>query len=109
MMAELLAPLHPLLSTKNEFICSESKGTPYNYTTVGIFGVTKPARLYKNASRQGLGFVMYQQVAEGLDPVASQTQCHDMQLQSWNYSQSCGPCSVFLTGLLCFETTVHLF
>ena len=68
MIANLLAPMRPLLSTKNEF--AWSPGLDHAFTTakqaltsaptVSFFDLEKPTHLCTDASRQGLGFVLQQ-------------------------------------------------
>ena len=67
-VAGLLAPLRPLLSTKNEFTWSSehdqafttAKQSLTSAPTLAFFDPTKPTRLCTDASRQGLGFVLQQ-------------------------------------------------
>ena len=67
-LAGLLAPLRPLLSTKNEFQWSPNLDKAFNMAklnltsapTLSYFDPTKPTRLCTDASRQGLGFVLQQ-------------------------------------------------
>lgn len=67
-IAGLLAPLRPLLSTKNEFMWSPelnqafttAKQSLTSAPTLSFFDLTKPTRLCTDASRQGLGFVLQQ-------------------------------------------------
>ena len=67
-LAGLLAPLRPLLSTKNEFIWSKeldqafvnAKQSLTSAPTLAFFDPSKATRLCTDASRQGLGFVLQQ-------------------------------------------------
>ena len=67
-LATLLAPLHPLLSTKNDFIWSAEHDQAFSTVkeslttapTLSFFDASKPTRLCTDASRQGLGFVLQQ-------------------------------------------------
>ena len=67
-IANLLAPMRPLLSTKNEFAWSPdldhafttAKQALTSAPTVSFFDLEKPTRLCTDASRQGLGFVLQQ-------------------------------------------------
>ena len=67
-LADLMAPLQPLLSTKNEFVWSpnlekafvSAKQALTSAPTVFFFDLDKPTRLCTDASRQGLGFVLQQ-------------------------------------------------
>ena len=68
-IATLLAPLRPLLSTKNDFVWSENQDQAFHKVkdalttapTLSFFDPSKPTRLSTDASRQGLGFVLQQQ------------------------------------------------
>ena len=72
-IAELIAPLRPLLSTKNEFTWTmehdqtleKAKECLTTAPVLAFFDVAKPTRVCTDASRQGLGFVMQQQMEEG--------------------------------------------
>ncbi len=67
-VAELLAPLRPLLSTKNEFVWpldldqafTMAKQSLTSAPTLSFFDQSRPTRLCTDASRQGLGFVLQQ-------------------------------------------------
>ena len=67
-LATLMAPLRPLLCTKNEFIWSEEFEQTFNNIkktltvapTLNYFNYTKQTRLCTDASRQGLGFILQQ-------------------------------------------------
>ena len=67
-IATLLAPLRPLLSTKNEFLWTADVGEAFvaakkdltSAPTLSFFRHGKPTRLCTDASRQGLGFVLQQ-------------------------------------------------
>ena len=67
-LANLLAPLRPLLSTKNEFTWSPDLEAAFSTAkrslttapTVSYFDLEKPTRLCTDASRQGLGFTLQQ-------------------------------------------------
>ena len=71
-VAELLAPLRPLLSTKNDFTWSPvldqafvtAKKSITSAPTLAFFDLRKPTRLCTDASRQGLGFVLQQKSGE---------------------------------------------
>ena len=68
-----IAPLRPLLSTKTEFTwttehdqaLAKTKECLTTAPALAFFDVDKPTRVCTDASRQGLGFVMQQQTAEG--------------------------------------------
>ena len=67
-LAGLLAPLHPLLSTKNEFTWSsdldqaftKAKQLLTSAPTLSYFDPSKPTRVCTDVSRQGLGFILQQ-------------------------------------------------
>ena len=70
-VAPLLIPLHPLLSTKNEFFWSPNheqaldniKKTLTTAPVLSYFDASKPTCLSTDASRQGLGFILQQNTA----------------------------------------------
>ena len=70
-VAPLLAPLRPLLSTKNEFLWSPNheqalhtiKETLTTAPVLSYFDANKPTCLSTDASRHGLGFVLQQNTA----------------------------------------------
>ena len=72
-IAELITPFRPLLSTKNEFMwttehdqaLTKVKECLMTTPVLAFFDVTKATRICTDASRQGLGFIMQQQTAEG--------------------------------------------
>ena len=67
-LATLLAPLRPLLSTKNDFIWSAEHDQAFSIVkesltmapTLSFFDAREPTCLSTDASRQGLGFVLQQ-------------------------------------------------
>ena len=67
-VAALVAPLRPLLSTKNDFVwTSDHEGTFSNIkislTTPPVlyfFNITKPTHLTTDTSKQGVGFILQQ-------------------------------------------------
>jgi len=71
MIASLLTPLRPLLSTKNDFVWSadhdhafEAAKGSLTIAPILFFDAAKPTRLCTSASRQGLGFLLQQKTAE---------------------------------------------
>ena len=68
LVAALLAPLRPLLSTKNDFVwSSDHEGAFTNIKrsltippVLSFFDITKPTCLTTDASRQGVGFILQQ-------------------------------------------------
>ena len=71
-VAKLLAPLRPLLNTKNDFTWSSSHEEAFSIAkkslttppALSFFDITKPTRLSTDASRQGLGFVLQQKTSD---------------------------------------------
>ena len=71
-VAILLAPLRPLLSTKNDFTWSSSHEEAFSIakkslTTLPVlsfFDISKPTHLSTDASRQGLGFILQQKTSD---------------------------------------------
>ena len=69
MIAKLLVPLHPLLSTKNAFLWSAEHEQAFTRVkehltevpTLAYFSLDKPTRLCTDASRHGVGFILQQQ------------------------------------------------
>ena len=67
-MAPSLAPLRPLLSTKNDFLWlpdhdlafSKAKELLTSPSILSFFDINKQTRLCTDASRQGLGFILQQ-------------------------------------------------
>ena len=95
-ITELLLPLRPLLSTKNEFLWSDqalanAKKHLVSVPTLAFFDVQKPTRLCTDASRHGLGLFCSNCQPRGsgssykLVPVFSPPQKRDMLLSSWNF------------------------
>ena len=71
-VAGLLAPLCPLLSTKNEFVWAPEHNQTFDNAkkslmtapTLAFVDASKPTRLCTDASRQGLGFILQQKVED---------------------------------------------
>ena len=69
-VAGLLAPLRPLLSTKNDFVWASEHDQAFHNAkksltaapTLAFFDASKPTRLCTDASRHGLGFILQQKV-----------------------------------------------
>ena len=69
-LANVLTPLRPLLSTKNDFLWTSEHDTAFTVTkealstapTLSYFDTTKPTRMCTDASREGLGFVLQQKM-----------------------------------------------
>ena len=119
-IAELLQPMRPLLSTKNEFMWSAihdqalSKANEHlaSAPTLAFFDMEKPTRLCTDASRHGIGFVLQQKISEGqwvliqagsrfLSSVESRYAVIELELLAvaWGVSK----CKMFLTGLQHFK------
>ena len=72
-IAELISPLRPLLSTKNDFVWSHNHAEAFSKIkehlvtspVLAFFDLSKPTRICTDASRQGLGFVLQQQSTQG--------------------------------------------
>ena len=70
-VAPLLTPLHPLLSTKNDFLWSPEHQQVFDATknalitspVLSYFDTSKPSRLLTDASCHGLGFTLQQNTA----------------------------------------------
>ena len=105
-IAGLLAPLRPLLSTKNDFVWTAEHDQAFKRAkesltiapTLAFFDIDRPTCLSTDASRQGLGFVLQQKKQrtsgslsrQDLDSL--QMQSHDMLSSSLSYLLSHGPC-----------------
>ena len=108
-LANLLAPLRPLLSTKNEFMWSPdiekafctAKQALTSAPTVSYFDLNKPTRLCTDASRQGLGFVLQQQnggnwaLIQAGSRFLSDAESRELLAVSWVITK----CKLFLAGL----------
>ena len=119
-IAELIAPLRPLLSTKNEFMWTmehdqaleKAKECLTTAPVLAFFDVAKPTRVCTDASRQGLGFVMQQQTPEGqwrlvqagsrcLTDAESRYAVIELELLAITWA--IWKCRVFLTGMQQFD------
>ena len=114
-VATLLAPLRPLMSTKNDFLwlssyeeafCNAKKSltTP---PVLSFFDITKPTRLCTDASRQGLGFILQQKTSEEWTLVQAgswflsdaESRYATIELELLAISWAIAKCKVFLAGL----------
>ena len=119
-IVELIAPLRPLLSTKNEFTWTmehdqaleKAKECLTTAPVLAFFNVAKPTRVCTDASRQGLGFVMQQQTAEGqwhLVQAASrcltdaESRYAVIELELLAITWAIWKCRVFLTSMQQFD------
>ena len=114
-VAELLAPLRPLLSTKNDFTWSPAldqafvtaKKSITSAPTLAFFDLRKPTRLCTDASRQGLGFVLQQKSGEscvliqaGSRFLSDTESCYAViELELLAVSWAILKCRIFLAGL----------
>ena len=114
-VATLLAPLRPLLSTKNDFVWSESYGEAFSVAkrslttppVLSFFDITKPTRLSTDASRQGLGFILQQKTSgewllvqagsRFLSDAESRYATIELELLAVTWAVT--KCKVFLAGL----------
>jgi len=121
-----LAPLRPLLSTKKEFLwttehdqaLAKVKGCLTTAPVLAFFDVAKPTRICTDASRQGLGFVMQQQTAEGQwNLVQAGSRCLTdaesryavIKLELLAVTWAIWKCRVFLMGMQHFDVITFLF
>lgn len=119
-MAELLEPLRPLLSSKNEFVWSSTheqalskiKKHLASAPTLAFFDMAKRTQICTDASRQGVGFVLQQQSPTGqwalvqagsrfLSSAESRYAIIDLELLAVAWAVS--KCNVFLMGLQHFK------
>ena len=114
-IATLLAPLRPLLRTKNEFTWSEEFEQAFNSVKQSLtsapmlhyFDYTKPTRLCTDASRQGLGFILQQNTGDSwsliqagsrfLSDAESRYAIIELELLAVTWAIS--KCHIFLAGL----------
>ena len=114
-IATLLAPLRPLLRTRNEFTWSEVfeqtfdniKQSLTTSPTLCYFDHTKPTKLCTDASRQGLGFILQQKTGDSwsliqagsrfLSDAESRYAIIELELLAVTWAIS--KCHIFLTGL----------
>ena len=119
-IAELLEPLRPLLSSKNEFVwsttheqaLSKAKQHLASTPTLAFFDMAKLTRICTDASRQGVGFVLQQQSPKGqwtlvqagsrfLSSAESRYAIIELELLAVAWAVS--KCNVFLMGLQHFQ------
>ena len=118
-VAALLAPLRPLLSTKNDFVwSSDHEGAFSNIkkslTTppvLSFFDITKPTRLTTDASKQGVGFILQQKPADDWTLVQAgsrflsdaESRYATIELELLAVVWAVAKCKVFLEGLQHFH------
>ena len=86
LIVELMSPLQPLLSSKNEFAWSDHHSQAFakvkeqlvKSPVLAFLDIKKPTCLCTDANRQGIGFVLQQQSTSGLAPVSCQAPNPDM-------------------------------
>ena len=113
--AGLLAPLRPLLSTKNDFVWTAEHDQAFKRAkesltiapTLAFFDIDRPTCLSTDASRQGFGFVLQQKTEDKwvlvqagsrfLTDTESRYAIIELELLAVSWAMS--KCSIFLTGL----------
>ena len=114
-MASLLAPLRPLLSTKNEFVWLPdldqaflgAKRALKSAPTLSFFDQSRATRLCTDASRQGLGFILQQKDGDSWVLVqagsrflsSAESRYAVVELELLAVSWAIIKCNVFLAGL----------
>ena len=114
-IATLLAPLRPLLSTKNEFLWSNHHQEAFvqvktSLTTspmLSFYDINKPTRLSTDASRHGLGFILQQKTGDTWTLIQAgsrflsdtETRYAIIELEMLAVSWAIMKCRVFLAGL----------
>ena len=114
-ISDLLSPLRPLLSTKNEFVWSEEfdqafktiKTSLVSAPTLSYFDLSKPTRLCTDASRRGLGFILQQKTGDIWSLVQAgsrflsdaETRYAIIELELLAVTWAITKCHLFLAGL----------
>lgn len=114
-VAPLLAPLRPLLSTKNDFLWTPNhqqaldtiKETLTTAPILSYFNADKPTRLSTDASRHGLGFVLQQNTAGTWNLIQAgsrfltdtESRYAIIELEMLAVCWAVSKCKLFLTGL----------
>ena len=114
-VAGLLAPLRPLLSTKNDFTWATEHNQAFDNAkksltvapTLAFFDTNKPTRLCTDASRQGLGFILQQKNKERWALVQAgsrfltdpESRYAIIELELLAVSWAMSKCDIFLAGL----------
>ena len=114
-VAPLLIPLRPLLSTKNEFLWSPNHQQAFDATknalttspVLSYFDASKPTRLSTDASRQGLGFTLQQNTAGTWSLIQAgsrflkdtESRYAVIELEMLAVCWAVSKCKLFLTGL----------
>ena len=119
-IANLLAPLRALLSTKNEYVwlpdhdqaLALAKQQLVSSPVLAFFDLNKPTRLCTDASRQGIGFVLQQQSPTGqwsliqagsrfLSEAESRYAVIELEMLAVTWAVM--KCKMFLNGLQTFQ------
>ena len=119
LVASLLAPFRPLLSTKNEFVWMpshdaaflEAKKSLTTQPALSFFDLTKPTRLSTDASRQRLGYILQQQHGESWSLVQAgsrflsdaESRYAIIELELLAVAWAVAKCNMFLAGLQQFS------
>ena len=114
-IAGLLAPLRPLLSTKNDFLWTTEHDLAFHNArksltaapTLSFFDISQPTRLCTDASRQGLGFVLQQKAEHNWVIVQAgsrfltdaESRYAVIELELLAVSWAITKCNLFLAGL----------
>ena len=118
-IATLLAPLRPLLSTKNDFLWSPNLDQAFQVAkeslttapTLSFFDCSRPTRLCTDASRKGLGFILQQQKVDSTWTLTqagsrfltdAESRYAVIELELLAVSWAIIKCNVFLAGLAHF-------
>ena len=119
-ISTLLTPLHPLLSTKNNFQWSAThtqafqtaKESLTDAPVLSFFDMNKPTKLCTDASRQGFGFILQQQDNSGtwsliqagsLFLTDAESRYAIIQLEMLAVAWATLKCHLFLAGLQHFQ------
>ena len=119
-IANLLAPLRPLLSTKNEYVwlsdhdqaLSQAKQQLVRTPILAFFDLNQPTRLCTDASRTGIGFILQQQSPAGqwsliqagsrfLSGAKSRYAVIELEMLAVTWAMM--KCKIFLAGLQTFQ------
>ena len=114
-ISDLLSPLSPLLSTRNEFMWSEEFDKAFNTIikslfsapTLSYFDLSKPTRLCTDVSRQCLGFILQQKTRDMWSLVQAgsrflsdaETRYAIIELELLSVTWAITKCHLFLVGL----------
>ena len=114
-IASLLTPLHPLLSTKNDFLWLRDYQQAFTAIesaltiapVLSYFNISKPTRLCTDASRHGLGFILQQNTAGTWNLIQAgswfltdtETRYAAIELEVLAVCWAISKCKLFLSGL----------